>query len=91
MTDGLEATEKPPLVVAVEAALGAPVLSLRYLPSAAAARAALAVKALPLGSPEDAAQVALDDFLDVHVAEPGVGGMLGSTQIDLPPHDESAR
>jgi hypothetical protein len=91
VTEKAEATGKPPLVVAVEAALGAPVLSLRYLPSAAAARAALAVKALPSGSPEDAAQVALDDLFDVRVAEPGVGGMLGSTQVDLPPHDEPAR
>jgi hypothetical protein len=76
------------LVAAVEAALGTKVKGLRYLPSPTAAAAALA-NAL-LRSAEHAVEVALDDLLDVGVAQPGLGGMVGTTKVDLPPDDESA-
>lgn len=44
----------PPIVAAVEAALGTRVLSLRYLPSPTAAAAAAAMAALSEGQPPQA-------------------------------------
>ena len=73
---------KPPLVAAVEAALGTRVLALRYLPSPTAAASA---------SPQNAAEVPLDDFGEMGVAQPGLGRVLGSPEVDLTADDESTR
>jgi hypothetical protein len=76
------ANQKPPLVAAVEAALGTRVLALRYLPSPTAAASAGA---------QDASQVALDDLGEVHVAQPDLGRVWGSPEVDLASDDEAAR
>ncbi|MBV8981004.1 MAG: hypothetical protein JO086_08915 [Acidimicrobiia bacterium] len=75
-------SRKPPLVAAVEVALGTRVVALRYLPSPAAASSA---------SPQNAAQVALDDLGEVHVAQPDLGGVLRPSEVDLTPDDEATR
>jgi hypothetical protein len=78
----------PPLVAAVEAALGTKVRSLRYLPSPAAAVAALAAGAS--GGAQDTAEVAFDNLLDMDVAQSELRGMLRSSEVDLPSDDEPA-
>ena len=73
---------KPPLVAAVEAALGTRVLTLRYLPSPTAAASAGA---------QNAAEVALDDLGEMRVAQPDLGGVLGPAEVDLASDDEATR
>lgn len=73
---------KPPLVAAVEAALGTRVLALRYLPSPTAGASA---------GPQNAAQIALDDLGEVGVAQPDLGRVLGPAEVDLAPDDEATR
>jgi hypothetical protein len=80
--------EKPPLVTAVEAALGAKVLALRYLPSPSVAAAALAAGAS--GGAQDASEVAFNDRLDVDVAQSDLRRVLRPTEVDLPSDDEPA-
>ena len=78
----MSASPKPPLVAAVEAALGTRVLALRYLPSTTEPASAGA---------QHTAEVALDDLGEVHVAQPDLSGVLRPPEVDLAADDEATR
>ena len=81
--------DTPPLVAVVEAVLGTKVLALRYLPSPAASRHALARSGS--GGRQLPSEVAYDHLLEVGVAEPSLGRVPGPAEVELTTDDESSR